>query len=88
LYTPLPIRLKPWDNVSIDFVVALPRTQREKAAVTVAKGKFSKVAHFVPCHKTDDASYIAEIYLKEIIRLHGVPETIVYNRYSKLLSHF
>ena len=51
-------------------------------------GRFLKIAHFVACHKTHDVTYIAEFYFKEIIRLHGVPKTIVYDHQSKFVSHF
>ena len=49
---------------------------------------FQNWTHFVLCLKIDDASYIAEIYFKHIIRLHGVPETIVSNQDSKFLPYF
>jgi len=38
--------------------------------------RFLKMAHFITCHKTDDASYIAKLYFKEIIRIHGVPKPL------------
>ena len=71
-----------------DFIVTLPRTQRGKDAIMVVIGRISKMAHFIPCEKTNSAAHVAYLYFKEAVKLYSIPSSIVSDGDTKFLVTF
>ncbi|MCO5554442.1 hypothetical protein L7F22_007972 [Adiantum nelumboides] len=83
---PLDISQMKWEFISMDFVTGLPTVQGDNDSIMVIVDMLTKVSHLLPVKKTDTASYISRLFVKEIFQLHGLPKRII--RDAKFTSKF
>lgn len=87
LLKPLPIPDQPWSTIGVDFVVKLPNSEGQDSVMVVVD-HFSKAAHFIPARETLSAEEMARAFIKEVFKLHGLPDKIVSDRGSIFISKF
>ena len=87
LLQPLPIPFQPWRHIEMDHILDLPTCNGFDSILTITD-RFSKMTHFLPARSTDTAKDLANIYLHQIFRLHGRPDTIVSDRGPLFVSRF
>ncbi|KAK8528247.1 hypothetical protein V6N12_074781 [Hibiscus sabdariffa] len=88
LLQPLKFPLWKWERITMDFVSGLPVTPRKNDSIWVIVDRLTKSAHFIPVQKNMSSDILAELYIREVIRLHGVPMSIVSDRDPKFTSRF
>lgn len=86
--SPMPIPARNWDEISMDFITSLPKTDKGFDAILVVVDKLSKMAHFIPTTAKAKASTTADLFLSNIYKLHGLPLRIISDRDPRLTSNF
>ena len=87
LLQPLPIPHQIWDNLTMDFIEGLPKSNGYDAILVVVD-RLSKYAHFSPLKHPFTAKTVVALFVKDIVRLHDIPRTIISDRDKVFLSHF
>ena len=72
----------------MDFITGLLMTQTQKDSIMVVVNRFSKMVHFLPYQTTYDATQVANHYFKDVVRIHGIPKSMVLDRGNRFMSHF
>ena len=85
-----PIRIPEWkwDRITMDFVVGLPLTRRKHDSVWVVEDRLAKSANFLPVRINYLLDKLADLYIKEIVQLHGIPVSIILDRDPRFTSRF
>ena len=71
-----------WEDISMDFITGLPTTQKGNDSIWVIVDRLTKSAHFLLVKTVFRPPRYVERYIAEIVRLHGIPKTIVSDRGS------
>ena len=72
----------------MDFITKLPKTTSGLDSIWVIVDRLTKSAHFLPIKETDKREKLTRTYIREIVRLHGVPLSIISDRDSRFTSRF
>ena len=88
LLQPLEVAEWKWEHVTMDFVAHFPWTQQRHDAVWVIVDRLTKSAHFLALRMTFALDRFCRLYIREIVRLHGVPVSIVSDRDLRFTAHF
>ena len=88
LLQPLPIPTRPWSQVSLDLITQLPRSKAGHDAIVVFVDKLTKMVHYVPTTTTVTAPQLATLFIREVCRLHGVPDSLLSDRDPRFTAHF
>ena len=88
LLQPLEIAEWKWEHITMDFVTHLPRTSRKHDAVWVIVDRLTKSAHFLAVRMIFTLEEFCRLYVREIVRLHGVPVSIVSDRDPRFTAQF
>jgi hypothetical protein len=88
LLQPLQIPQWKWDEIGMDFIVRFPRTQAGYDSIWVVVDRLTKSAHFIPVKTNYSSAVLVELYMSQIVCLHGVPKKIVSDRGTQFTSHF
>jgi len=85
---PLNIPSWKWEDISMDFIVGLPKTSKGYDSIWVIVDRLMKSAHFLPVKTIYRAHHYAELYISRILSLHGVPRTIISDRGAQFVARF
>lgn len=88
LLQPLNIPGRRWESISMDFIVELPLSNQGNDSVMVAVDRLTKMTHMAPIKSNITAPEVAELFVREVVRLHGWPTSIVSDRDPLFLSEF
>ena len=85
---PLSILEWKWEHITMDFVTTLPKIREKFNTMWVVVDRLTKVAHFIPIKTVCTLERLAKLYIREIMRLYGIPVTIISDRNIKFVRRF
>jgi hypothetical protein len=85
---PLPIPSWKWEDISMDFIIGLPKTSRHHDSIWVIVDRLTKTTRFLPAHTTYQTQTYEEMYIDRVIFLHGVLKTILSDRGTQFVARF